>query len=62
MDIPKRGFLQGGDDAVRSSRTRRIGRSILQGARRLVGVGAAPDERVRDIIGEGRKARRFGRN
>lgn len=61
MDIPRRGFLRGGRDAVRTSRPRRIARSLAQQARRVVGRGAAPDERVRDIVTEGRRARRFGR-
>lgn len=57
MNIGKTGFLRGGRDANRVSRPRRIARSIAQQARRAVGRGAAPDERVRDIIQEGRRAR-----
>lgn len=60
MDIPRGGFLRGGRNAARVSRPRRITRSILQQARRAVGRGGAPDERVRDIVQEGRRAR-FGR-
>jgi hypothetical protein len=61
MDIPRRGFLRGGRDAVRTNRFRRTARSLAQQARRAVGFGGVPDERVRDIIGEGRRARRFAR-
>ena len=56
MDVPKGGFLQGGRDAERVGRGRRIGRSVLQTLRRAVGMGAAPDERARDVAAEGARA------
>lgn len=60
MDTPKGGFLRGGRDAERTGRARRIGRSVIQQARRLFGRGGVQDERARDIVAEGARAV-FGR-
>lgn len=58
MNFPKGGFLTGGQTAARVGRLRRGARSVAQTLRRAFGRGGVQDETVRDIIGEGRRARR----